>query len=53
MVSHEIHCAINATIVAVVLNLVLPMLVKNIATPEEVNPTPLNPGITESVGIPE
>ncbi len=38
MVSHEIHCAINATIVAVVLNLVLPMLVKHIATPEEIHP---------------
>ena len=38
MISHEIHCAINATIVAIVLNLVLPMLVRHIATQEEINP---------------
>ena len=37
MISHEIHCAINATIVAVVLNLVLPLLVKHIATLKKLN----------------
>ena len=36
--NHEMDCILNAVIVGVVLNLVVPQLFKPYATPEEVNP---------------